>query len=301
MALDTRNTMRGTGSRSALRRSRVEAGDRLELYLLSSFRVLRTGVPLNGHLTGKPRQFLKLLASSGRRHVPKDALIEMLWPAGHPGAGATSLKVVAHKLRTALEPEKMTGDPGRWIAASNGTYSLNAEAPIWIDVDEFRACWRRGRTLLAEGRSAEARLEFARADDLYSGEYLEEDLYEDWTIVPREELKDIHLDVLQKLAEIAEHDHNHADVIRYCHKIVLADPCREDGYRMLMRSHGALNQIARAGAWYAVCRATLAREVGVPPTSDTVQAFESLFGQAASPAHYAEPGNPGHAPPLTSV
>ena len=40
---------------------------------------------------------------------------------------------------------------------------------------------------------------------------------------------------------------HHAD------KIVLADPCREDAYRMLMSSHAALNQYARAGAWYAVC------------------------------------------------
>ena len=261
-------------------------GDRLELYFLSSFRALRGGVPIEA-LTGKPRQFLKLLAANGRRHVPKDGLIEMLWPEGQPGAGATSLKVVAHKLRNALEPHKETGDAGTWIVAAHGTYRLNPEAPIWVDADEFRSHWRNGSALQRQGRLVEARAELARAEELYLGDYLEEDLYEEWTVIPREELKDIHLDLLQRLAALAERDEDHVDVIRYCHKIVLADPCREDGYRMLMRSHGALNQLARAGAWYAVCRATLAREVGVPPHSETIETFESLF-------------TPGETPPLVS-
>jgi DNA-binding SARP family transcriptional activator len=264
-------------------RNGVHDTPRLELYFLSSFRAIRAGAPITSHLTGKPRQFLKLLGANGRRHVPKDALIEMLWPEGHPGAGATSLKVVAHKLRTALEPEKETGEAGIWIEAAHGTYRLNPEAPVWIDVDVFRNHWRRGCVLQAEGRYAEARAEFAQAEELYAGDYLEEDLYEDWTIIPREQLKDIHLDVLQRLAELAERDDDHADVIRYCHKIVLADPCREDGYRMLMRSHGALNQLARAGAWYAVCRQTLAREVGMPPNAETIETFESLFQTAPPP------------------
>ena len=255
--------------------------DRLELYFLSSFRAERGGFPIEGNLTGKPRQLLKILAANGRRHVPKDALIEMLWPEGHPGAGATSLKVVAHKLRTALEPEKEAGDGGMWIEAVHGTYRLNPGAPIWLDVDTFREHSKRGCALQAEGRWKEARAEFVRADELYGGEYLEEDLYEDWTIIPREQLKDIHLDVLQRLAELAARDSDHADVIQYCHKIVLADPCREDGYRMLMRSHAALNQYARAGAWYAVCRSTLTREVGMPPSKETINTFESLFAPVA--------------------
>lgn len=255
---------------------------RLELYFLSSFQAVQGGIPVNGHLNGKPRQFLKVLAANGRRHVQKDALIEMLWPNGHPGAGATSLKVVAHKLRTALEPNKETGDAGSWIVQTRGTYQLNPDAPIWIDVDSFRDLWRRGCALQVQGRLDEARSELTRAEELYVGDYLEEDLYEDWTIIPREELRDIHLDLLQRLAELAARDLDHAGVIRYCHKIVLADPCREDAYRMLMQSHAALNQVARAGAWYAVCRATLAREISAPPTPETIQTFESLFQATAA-------------------
>jgi Bacterial transcriptional activator domain len=61
---------------------------------------------------------------------------------------------------------------------------------------------------------------------------------------------------------------------------VLADSCREDAYRLLIQSHAALNQIARAGAWYAVCRATLRREVSAVPSNETVGLFESLFEPA---------------------
>ncbi len=249
----------------------------LQLFLLSSFRVLRDGQPIDGALSGKTRQLLKILAANHRRCVPKDQLIEMLWPEGDPSSGATSLKVAAHKLRSNLDPDKANGDPGPWVLAENGTYHLSHEASIWIDTEAFREHCRRGRALQAEGRIEEARREFEQAEALYTGDYLEEDMYEDWTLLRREELKDLHLDVLQRLAQLAMDRDSHADVIRYCHKIVLGDPCREDAYRMLMTSHAALNQYARAGAWYAVCRVTLAREVDSAPSPETVEAFEQLF------------------------
>ncbi len=249
---------------------------RLSVFMLSSFSVALDGHPINGRL-GKSGQLLKILAANYRRCVSKDALIEMLWPDGDPRTGAISLKVAAHKLRITLDPDKENGDEGTWIVAQDGTYRLNPAADIWIDTEAFREHYERGRALESQRQLADARNEFEQAEALYRSDYLEEDLYDEWTVVRREELRDLYLDSLQRLAHLALKDQAHADVIRYCHKIVLADPCREDAYRMLMRSHGALNQFARAGAWYAVCRMKLQREVDVPPSPETVEAFESLF------------------------
>lgn len=246
----------------------------LSLFLLSSFDALINGKPLGARLSGKARQLLKVLAANHRRKVPRDMLIEMLWPDAGPAGGVTSLKVTAHKLRNALDPER-TGF--NWIIADGGSYRLNPEAPIWIDAEVFRTHHDRGRALYAAGRLAEARSELAQAEQIYRGDYLEEDTYEEWTVIRREELRDLYLDTLHSLARLSLESQAHRDVIRYCHKIVLADPCREDAYRMLMRSHAALNQFARAGAWYAVCRTTLRREVGAAPSTETVQAFEELF------------------------
>ena len=249
----------------------------LSLYMLSSFQVFQNGKAVSDGLGGKARQLLKILAANRRRCLPKDLLIEMIWPQGDPSAAAVSLKVAAHNLRSALEPDKQSGNPGNWVIAENGTYRLNPDAEIWLDTDSFRDHYDRGRSLQAEGASVDARLEFEKADEIYTGDYLEEDMYEDWTVIRREELRDLYLDSLGRLANLARQEDLHTDVIRYCHKIVLADPCREDAYQMLMRSHAALNQIARVGSWYAVCRAALQREVGSRPSAETISLFEGLF------------------------
>lgn len=256
----------------------------LSLYMLSSFEVVRDGKLVNGGLGGKARQLLKILAANRRKCLPRDLLIELIWPDSDPTAAAISLKVAAHNLRNGLEPVKRNGNTGRWIIAENGTYRLNPDADIWIDTEAFREHYEAGRSLQSAGQLVEARREFEKAETLYRGDYLEEDMYEDWTVVPREELRDLYLDVLGRLAQLARAEELHADVIRYCHKIVLADPCREDAYQMLMYSHGALGQLARAGSWYAVCRVALNREVGVAPSPDTVALFEGLFANPEATA-----------------
>ena len=257
-----------------------QAAGTLSVYLLGSFRVLRDGQPVNGSLGGKGRQLLKVLAAHHNRCLPKDVLIEMLWPEGDPAAAAISLKVAAHNLRSALEPNRESGHPGNWVIGQNGSYRLNMKASVWIDALALREHHARGVALEATGFHKEAREQLTVAESLYAGDYLEEDVYDDWTVLRREELRDVYLDILGRLASLAAREQAHAEVISLCHKIVLADSCREDAYRMLIQSHAALNQIARAGAWYAVCRSALRREVGSGPSAETVRLFEELFEPA---------------------
>lgn len=250
----------------------------LAICLFSAFRVFRAGSRVDSGLGAKSRSLIKILAANPTKCLPKDALMELIWPQNAPSAAATSLKVAAHKLRQALRSDQDARASSEWIVADKGSYRLNTDAAVWIDVEAFLSHYRRARALLAAGANPAARLEFEKAEYLYIGDYLEEDIYEDWTVLRREELRDLYLDTLHRLATLCMEARLHEDVIRYCHKIVLADPCREDAYQMLMQSHGALNQFARAGSWYAVCRATLYREIGSRPSMETIRTFEELFG-----------------------
>lgn len=250
---------------------------RLAIFMLSTFRVTIDGRPPDRQLGTKGKPLLKILAAQRHRTVTRDALIEMLWPGTDPSAGRTSLKVTAHNLRSLLEPQKAVGASGSWIIFEHGTYRLNPDAEIWIDVESMEQHARRGRRYEVEGDIRRAEAEYDAADALYSGDFLEEDIYEDWTIVRREELRDTYLDVVSRLMHLARARSDHRAAIKYCHRILNADPCREDAYRTLMQSHGAMNQLARAGAWYAVCRNFLHREMAAEPHAETTQAFEDLF------------------------
>lgn len=249
----------------------------LAIHMMASFRVAVNGEDVTARLGGKARSLLKILASHRDRILPRDALMEMLWPDTDPVTGGVSLKVAAHNLRSILEPGRTAGTHDRWVVFRDGTYGLNRDAKVWIDTESLERHWRRGTAFQAAQEIELARREYREAERLYAGDLLEEDIYDDWTIIRREQLRDVYLEIVSNLAELAMQNGDARDAIRYCHKIIDADPCREDAYRMLMQCHGALNQHARAGAWYAVCRTMLKREIGASPGTDTVRAFESLF------------------------
>ncbi len=259
----------------------AESSASLRIRMFSTFRVSVNGEELNGRLNGKARTLLKILAVHRDRVLPRDALMEMVWPDTDPATGPISLKVTAHNLRGALEPMKPSGTPSTWIVFRDGTYYLDRNNGVWIDIEEFDRHWRAGRQAELRGDIEVARVAYRTVEALYAGDFLEEDIYDDWTIIRREQLRDMYLDAVSRLADFAVTAGDHREAIRYCHKIIDTDPCREDAYRALMSSHGALNQRARAGAWYAVCRTMLKREMGVGPAIDTVNVFESLFREDA--------------------
>ena len=245
--------------------------------MFGSFRVLRNGRPITSQIGGKGRQLLKLLAAKPSGCVPKEMLVDRLWPESDPLAAATSLKVAVHNVRTALEPKRRNGRQGTWIVLEKGLYRLNDEVPIWIDSVEFVRRWKAGRRAEIAGDRAPAMAEFQSAAELYEGDYLADDLYDDWPAIRREELRDVYLQIVDKLAKMLMEERDYENALIYAHKIVSADPCREDAYRILLRAHAAMNNVARAGSWYAICWTTLRRELGVDPSPATSQLFESLF------------------------
>lgn len=247
--------------------------ERLEVFLLGTFRVLLDGQDVTRQIRPKSRALLKALAANRSAGVPKDALAELLWPDAFPSSSHLSLKVETHNLRRMLGGSGADG----WILVRDGTYRLNLERHIQIDVVRFEERFRLGKRAEADGDLARAREEYASALELYCGDYLEDDLYEDSALVVRERLKDLHLETLGRLASLARKERDYAATVDYCHQIVLADPCREDAYQQLMLAHAAMRQFSRAGAWYAVARHTIKRELDRDVSRQTKEVFENLF------------------------
>lgn len=249
----------------------------LKIHMFASFRVLRNGDPVTSRLGGKGKQLIKLLAADPSRAIPKEVLADSLWPDSEPLAAATSLKVAVHNVRTALEPAKRNGGQGTWIVLRDGLYGLNPDVPIWIDSVEFLRHWKAGRRAEIAGDHALAKAEYHEAAEIYEGDYLADDLYDDWPAIRREELRDVHLQLVDKLAKMHMEERDYENALMYAHRIVAADPCREDAYRILLSAHAAMNNVARAGSWYAICWTTLRRELGVNPSRATTRLFESMF------------------------
>jgi DNA-binding SARP family transcriptional activator len=232
----------------------------------------------------KAKSLLKFLVAHRGRYIPNDVLMEALWPGYPPEAASNNLKVAVYALRqtisySGLEPGRNNKNGFMLLLFADGRYTLNPEMELRVDVEEFQQRWATGRRLEKEGKYAEAISEYQLAEKLYRGDYLEDDLYEDWTLLQREALKDIYLTILIRLAEDSFRQTDFQGCIAYCQKILAKDSCREDAYRELMRCYSRLGQRHRALRWFELCAQTMKRELGVAPENQTTDLYQRLLRQ----------------------
>ncbi len=240
---------------------------------LGPFKFQRNGVPIDNWRSGKARTLFQFLVNHRGQPIPRDTLIQALWPDPSAAAPGTSLKVAVHLLRQLLQQTETTaGDnPPLAILSQGSCYQLNAGG-LWIDVEEFEHCCALGRSCDAQGKAAEARALYARAADLYRGDFLQE-LADDWPTFRREALKDQYLFVLTRLAIAATDEGDYHDGIRWCQRLLAKDRCREDTYRLLMLCHARLGQRSRVRSWYELCVRTIHSELDCPPEPETERTY----------------------------
>ncbi len=253
----------------------------LAVYCLGSFEVKAFGLPTENWGGGKTLALFEYLVTHRNRPVPRETLIDALWPNPDAVAARTSLKVAIHGLRQLLgrlsADESMLG-----IETLDTGYQLNAPA-LWLDVEEFERCCAQGRRHDATGNPAEAVASFRRATALYRGDFLEQSS-EEWVLLRREALKDLYLLAVARLADAALAEGDYAECIDRCQQLLEQDRCREDAYQVLMVCHARLGQRGRVKRWFEVCERTLRTELDVEPDPDTVAVYhQALAGRVPTP------------------
>ena len=252
----------------------------LQVRCLGSFEVSLGWDKLDAWRSNKAKSLLKYLIAQRGRPVPKEVLMETLWPECDPQAGNNNLKAAVHALRQMLNPNgKAASDQGGafYVLFLEGSYMINPQVELWLDVDEFERHCAVGRRLEKEGQTDQAMREYELAESLYRGDYLEDDPYAEWTLLRREALKDICLTILGKLGEHSVRREDYEGGILYWQKILAKDPCREDAYRGLIRCHSRLGQRSRALHWYSLCTRTIKAELNTTPDRQTAALHERLL------------------------
>ena len=189
---------------------------------------------------------------------------------------SNNLKATVRSLRQTLNPPNAPEERSAWILFQDSHYLVNPSIDAWTDVGEFMDHWTHGWQQERDGRFDAAIEEYLQAEALYRGDYLEEDLYTDWTHYRREALKDIYFAILGKLSDHYIEREEFYRAIEYCQKIIDKDHCREDAYRRLMISHSRLGNRNRALEWYKICENTVEAELGLPPDPQTQELYNGL-------------------------
>ena len=235
-------------------------------YCLGKFRVEVDGTPVETPGRGKALKILKFLVQAQVRSCPRELLLETFWPESEPEAASNRLRVALHAIRHVFS---RSANAGGVIVYQNGGYGLDSSLDLWIDADEFEGLWNQGVRFDHDGRRTEAVQIYEAAELFYLGNYLEEDLYEEWTLLRRETLRDAYLHLLGKLASWCMEDRDYGSCIARCHKLLAEDPYREDAYRLLMQCYVFMGQVATALHWYEICADNLRKGLDAAPSLQT--------------------------------
>ncbi|MCA1687966.1 MAG: hypothetical protein LC714_05125 [Actinobacteria bacterium] len=223
---------------------------------------------------------LKYLLAHRVRPVSQDHLMGWLWPESSPKKARWSLNSAVHILRKLLS--SCSSVTVNYILLEEGYYRLCPTVQVATDVEEFDARYEKGRRLERTGWAEEAAAEYEAAVELYRGDYLLEDLYEDWTMVERERLTNAYVDMLGRLARHYLAAGQHQRSIRACYRLLEKDRCHEDSYRLLMRCYVSLGLRGRALRHYKLCEEVLEQEYGTAPSSETRSLYSSLLGDESA-------------------
>jgi DNA-binding SARP family transcriptional activator len=233
---------------------------------------------VSGHINGWKHRTAKLLfeylISKSGAPVTRESLMELLWPCQPPKSSLANLKVAIYHLRETLKP--LFTNNINPIVYREGRYLINTEIKVTIDFLEFESRWKMAKALEKEGKLAEAKSEFESAERLYTGDFLGDELYEDWTIPTREALKDLYMLTLDKLADFAIGSADYETAISICNKILVKDSCKEDAYRKIMLCYYRLGQTHKALRCFENCRQVINIELGVDVSHETQAICEKI-------------------------
>ena len=245
----------------------------LSVYSLGSFRVFQNDQPITEWSSLKARSIFKYLITHSGTAVAKDILMDVFWPDSDLEAARRNLHQAIYSLRQTLKQGCPDCQP---VPFENDCYLLNPELNLWIDYIEFEKHAKAGRQFELAGDLAEAIREYSRAEALYQGDFLKEDLYEDWTNAQRTYLQSLYLDLVDCLSHAYVQQGKHAAAIKLCQKILSRDDCHEEIHRRLIECYLAQGQRSLAIRQYQHCVKALRNELDVAPSPETQALYQQI-------------------------
>jgi DNA-binding SARP family transcriptional activator len=259
----------------AIHRSRVP---HLNIKTLGGFQLFRdeTLVEESEWEANQPRLLLKAIIAHRSRGVPKDVLIEALWPEISPLSGERNFKVILHRLRRTLEPEMDKGLGSSYIHLKGNLIYLD-EGLCHVDLDDFLSCCRRGEKKDQEGDTKSTITLYRQAIELYSGDFLPEDRYVPWVEAKREELQGRYVNLLFRVAELLEMRGNLKSATDYYRKVIQIDRSWEAAYQRLMLNYSSRGMRNAALKAYQDCLKALREELDTEPDTLTTSLYRKLL------------------------
>ncbi len=246
---------------------------KLDVYCFGAFRIYQDQEPILSWPKGRAKQLLKYLIVNRTAPVPKEVLMDRFWPDLEEGNARNNLNVAVYGLRQSLKRE---GAKFLHVLFQDGCYLLNPDLDIWVDIEAFDRCLKTAARYESLDQIDAAIEQLSLAEQLYQGDFLAEDLYEEWTSDLRENFRARQLEALRKLSDCQFRRGSYEACVESNRKILAADVADELAHRRLMECFSRMGQRHLALRQYQVCAEVLQKEFGLKPAAETSALFERI-------------------------
>ena len=264
----------------------IDVTTSLEVATLGRFEVRRKADLLTGGNWSRRKvvELFKLLLSVEQHRLHREQVQELLWPNSPLEQASNSFGKTLYLLRRALEPDLAAGKGGSsiYLLLDRDTLMLLPNT-IRIDADAFEAASRqlqarmRNRTGKETEDEYDALLDaFDAALALYQGDYLPEDLYDDWAQRRRDRLRRVHSWLLENAAELAIASGKGQRAIEYLLDLLEHNPADEQTHRQLMLVYARIGRRSEALNQYILLRKALKEDLRAAPLPESNDLFKRI-------------------------
>ncbi len=228
----------------------------LSVRLFGSLELTVGGARLELPPSTTARSLLAYLLLHHDRPLSRERLMGLFWADRSEEAARAALSRALWQIRRCLGPAADR------LGTDRSFVALRLRSEDRIDVDEFLAlCSASPPTPIERRRCLE------EAVTLYRGDLLEE-VYEDWPLLEREQLRELYLQSLEELIVLLKQLGKLASALPYAHRLLQADPFREPAHLELMRLYLHLGQPHQALHRFRTLRRLLQEEFGLEPSRE---------------------------------
>jgi len=224
-----------------------------------------------------------MLVIRGGQDVPRDQVLEHLWPDMDDARAKNNLYVIWSAMKSALSPEAGKNEACPYVDNTGGVCRVMADS-VRSDVEEFERTLSKAREAQAAERTSDALGLYERLAEIYRGELLPGDVYDDWFAQVRDEFRAKYADAMLQAASLLQARHDHLGALTFIRRALNQDPWREDLYQAALRCQIAAGQRSAAIDTYLLCRSKLTEDLGLDPSAETRALYDQILAMEDRPA-----------------
>jgi DNA-binding SARP family transcriptional activator len=250
---------------------------RLDIVTLGRFAVFLAGEHIGTARWDRPKvqKLFKYLLTARNHCAHRDVLMDALWPDLPVDAAWCNLKNAIYRLRRVLEPQLLPRQASRFLVAEGPSYQL-----LLGPHDRWDAAAFLQQSEAAQRSHRDE--DFAAAAALYGGDYLPDDIYEDWTIELRERLHSAYERLLLAWGEVLAGQGAYEQAIEVTEHLLCLAPSLETAHRALMGYYVTTGWRDRAVQQYQRCALALQHDLGIDPDAATTRLYHRILHPQAT-------------------